>query len=128
VSQYQTLLALKRKRIDLKNKKSTHGGKRPGAGRKKKPRALPVPLSVTANGQSAEDLAKMYVGLAIETLAAVASGGASESARVAAANQILNRAAGMPKPGMAAKSDQLELADDWGDLLKSKQPAAGRTN
>ena len=70
----------------------------------------------------------MYVGLAIETLAAVASGGSSESARVAAANQILNRAAGMPKPGTAAKSDQLELADDWGDLLKSKQPAAGRAN
>ena len=112
----------------MKTKKSKHGGKRDGAGRKKKPRALPVPLNITANSQSAEELAKLYVGLAIETLAAVASTGASESARVAAANQILNRAAGMPKPGTAAKSDQLELADDWGDLLKSRQPAAGRTN
>jgi hypothetical protein len=113
----------------LKTKKSTHGGKRNGAGRKKKPRAPQIPLSITADSRSAEDLAKMYVGLAIETLAAVASGGSSESARVAAANQILNRAAGMPKPGTAAKSDQFELGgDDWGDLLKSRQPAAGRSN
>jgi hypothetical protein len=113
----------------LKNKKSTHGGKRAGAGRKKKPRAISVPLNVAAGSQSAEELAKMYVGLAIETLAAVASTGASESARVAAANQILNRAAGMPKPGTAAKSDQFELGgDDWGDLLKSRQSAAGRSN
>jgi hypothetical protein len=115
--------------MDLKNRKSTHGGKRPGAGRKKKPRALPVPVNITTNGQSAEDLAKLYVGLAIETLAAVASTGTSESARVAAANQILNRAAGMPKPGIAEKSDQPDFFenDGWGDLLKSKQPA-GRAN
>jgi hypothetical protein len=110
--------------------KSTHGGKRIGAGRKKKPRALPVPVNITANGQSAEDLAKLYVGLAIETLAAVASTGASESARVAAANQILNRAAGMPKPGVPAKAtDQLDMLDDgWDGLLGARQPAQGRTN
>ena len=60
----------------------------------------------------------------------IALHGESEAARVSAAEKVINRAAGMPKPGTAAKTDQADLfADDhWGTLLQSKQPAAGRAN
>jgi hypothetical protein len=104
------------------------GGKRAGAGRKKKPTAPPITDIPAASGQSAEALAKQHVDIAIATLVHIALNGESEAARVSAAERLLNRAAGMPKPGAAAKTDQLELADDWGDLLKARQPAAGRSN
>jgi hypothetical protein len=112
----------------LKTKKSKHGGKRDGAGRKKKPIAPPITYIPVASGQSAEELAKQNLDAMIAVQVHIALHGESEAARVSAAEKVINRAVGMPKPGTAAKSDQLELADDWGDLLKSKQPAAGRSN
>jgi hypothetical protein len=80
-------------------------------------------------GLGAEDLKKFCEALAFETLATVAMTGTSENARVAASRELFDRVQGKPKPGTAAKSDQLDLlADDgWGTLLKPVQ-AAGRTN
>ena len=113
-----------------KSKNIGRGGKRDGSGRKKKPTAPPITDIPVTSGQSAEALAKQHVDIAMATLVHIALNGESEAARVSAAERILNRAAGMPKPGTAAKSDQLDLLaeDGWGNLLKSKQPAAGRTN
>jgi hypothetical protein len=107
------------------------GGKREGAGRKARPPGVSFAIPAAPTGMSAEELAKRYATLAVETLAAVAADGAQPaSARVAASREILDRSEGKPKPGTAAKSDQLDLlADDgWGNLLKSGQSAAGRTN
>jgi hypothetical protein len=111
-------------------KKSKHGGKREGAGRKKKPTAPPLTDIPVVSGQTAEALAKQHVDIAMATLVHIALNGESEAARVSAAERILNRAAGMPKPGTAAKPDQNDLFenDHWGNLLKSGQSAAGRTN
>jgi hypothetical protein len=112
-----------------KSKNIGRGGKRDGSGRKKKPTAPPITDIPVMSGQSAEALAKQHVDIAIATLVHIALNGESEAARVSAAERLLNRAAGMPKPGTAAKSDQLDLLDDgWGNLLKSTQPAARRTN
>jgi hypothetical protein len=107
------------------------GGKREGAGRKARPPGVSVAVTTAPTGMSAEELAKHYATLAVETLAAVAADGSQPaSARVAASREILDRSEGKPKPGVAAKADQTDMfADDhWGDLLKSKQPAAGRAN
>jgi hypothetical protein len=70
-----------------KSKVEKRGGRRPGAGRKPKPRAPAIPLRMAAGDMSAQDQAKAYLALAIETLATVAGEGASESARVAAASR-----------------------------------------
>lgn len=105
------------------------GGARKGSGRKKKPTAPPITDIPAASGQSAEALAKLNVDIAMATLVHIALNGESEAARVSAAEKIINRAAGMPKPGTAPKTDQLDLLDDgWGTLLTPGQPAAGRTN
>jgi hypothetical protein len=106
------------------------GGKREGAGRKARPPGVSVTISAAPTTMSAQELAKHYATLAVETLAAVAADGAQPaSARVAASREILDRSEGKPKPGVAAKSDQPDFFenDGWGDLLKSKQ-AAGRAN
>jgi hypothetical protein len=110
--------------------KKAHGGKRVGAGRPKKPTAPPLTEIPVATGKSAEELAKQNVDAMTAVLVHIALHGESEAARVSAAEKVINRAAGMPKPGTAAKSDQFDLlADDgWGNLLKSGQSAAGRTN
>lgn len=105
------------------------GGARKGAGRKKKPTAPPITDVPVASGQSAEALAKGNVDVAMAVLRHIALNGESEAARVSAAEKIINRAAGMPKPGAAAKPDNPDLFDDgWGNLLKPGQPAAGRSN
>jgi hypothetical protein len=54
--------------------------------------------------------------------------GKSENARVAAVREFHDRILGKPKSSTTTNPDQFELADDWGDLLKSKQPATGRSN
>jgi hypothetical protein len=111
------------------SKKIGRGGRREGSGRKKKPTAPPITDIPTASGQSAEALAKENVDIAMAVLRHIALNGESEAARVSAAEKIINRAAGMPKPGTALKTDQLDLLDDgWGTLLKSGQPVAGRSN
>lgn len=109
-------------------KRAGRGGARKGAGRKKKPTAPPLTAIPEVTGESAEALAKAAVDIAMAVLIHVAVNGESEAARVSAAEKIINRAAGMPKPGTAAKPDQPDMFDDgWDDLLKP-QAAAGRTN
>jgi hypothetical protein len=108
------------------------GGARKGSGRKKKPTAPPLTDIPVASGQSAEALAKQNVDIAMATLVHIALNGESEAARVSAADKIINRAAGMPKPGTAPRADQPDMfegdSDGWGDLLKARQQAPGRTN
>ena len=65
-----------------------HGGKRPGAGRKKG--------KVSAAKRELSDMAKGYADQALETLRQIATTGESESARVSAAVAILDRAYGKP--------------------------------
>ncbi|MER8806042.1 hypothetical protein NKH65_03925 [Mesorhizobium australicum] len=64
------------------------GGKRPGAGRKKG--------KVSEAKRAISDMAKVHAEAALETLAEIASKGESDSARVSAANAILDRAYGKP--------------------------------
>ena len=112
------------------------GGVRPNSGPKKKPIAGPTQVAGAANaapiipaGLSDEDRDKFIAGLCRETLATIMVHGKSESARVAAVREFHDRILGKPRPGVAANPDQLELGGDgWGDLLKSKQPAAWRAN
>lgn len=78
-----------------------HGGRRPGAGRptgssNKATRQLGVRLT---------DLAKSYSEIAFSTLVDVAVNGTSDSARVAAANAILDRGYGKPRV------DEIEAVD-----------------
>jgi hypothetical protein len=75
---------------------------------------------------SAQDRARVYLDLAIETLAGVASAGASESARVAAARAIVEIAGGKPKGAQPATDDRPDDPDSWGDLL-DRRPA-GRSH
>lgn len=89
-----------------------------------------VAVSVPPAGLSAEQLAKHYATLAVETLASVAADGAQPaSARVAASKEILDRSEGKAKPGTPAKSDQADFEDSgWGELLNPTRPATGRAN
>lgn len=66
-----------------------HGGKRPGAGRK--------PGPVTKAMLDVKAAAQEHAELAIQVLAEIAREGDSASARVSAANSILDRAFGRPK-------------------------------
>lgn len=69
-----------------------HGGARPGAGRKKgTPNKVPNEERV-----SLTLLAQSYTAEALEVLADVMRKGASEAARVSAANSILDRGHGKP--------------------------------
>jgi hypothetical protein len=106
-----------------KSKAKQHGGKREGAGRKPKPRAPAIPVRMVSGDTSAQDLAKAYLALAIETLASVAGAGASEAARVAAARVIIETAIVRPKatPGAAEQRPQ-DDADGWDGLLE-RRPA-----
>lgn len=80
------------------------GGARTGAGRKKKVLSAPTSLSrIELTALLAEEapaeidgLAQRHVGLAIETLSRLLIYGASESAKVAAAKEILDRGYGKP--------------------------------
>jgi hypothetical protein len=67
------------------------GGKRTGAGRK--------PGATSLAKRDLASLAKQYVDLALSVLVEVATKGTSESARVVAANSILDRAYGKPIQG-----------------------------
>jgi hypothetical protein len=67
------------------------GGKRTGAGRK--------PGATSLAKRDLASLAKQYVDLALSVLVEVATTGTSESARVVAANSILDRAYGKPIQG-----------------------------
>jgi hypothetical protein len=110
-----------------KSKGIGRGGARPNSGPKKKPVAGPTQVAgepnaapIIPSGLSEEQLRKFCEALAYETLATVATLGASENARVAASRELLDRSLGKPKPGTAVNPDQNDLfADDgWGDLLR----------
>ena len=113
-----------------KSKNIGRGGKRDGSGRKKKPTAPPITDIPVTSGQSAEALARQYVDAMIAVQVHIALNGESEMARLSATEKVINRAAGMPKPGSAAKSDQLDLLepDHWGSLLDVQQPAPSKAN
>jgi hypothetical protein len=64
------------------------GGKRTGAGRK--------PGATSLAKRDLASLAKEHVDLALDVLVQIAGQGKSESARVTAANSILDRAYGKP--------------------------------
>ena len=68
--------------------KSKHGGRRPGSGRKPG-----TPNKATATLREA---ARAFTPMALETLAHVARNGESETARVMAADKLLDRAYGKP--------------------------------
>ncbi len=74
------------------------GGKRPGAGRRKGARSEYKLV--------ASELAKQYAQAALEALNEIMTGGESESARVAAANAILDRAYGKPAQAVAFQGDE----------------------
>lgn len=70
-------------------RKSTHGGRRPGAGRKKG-----QVNKITADIREA---AQTFTNDALNVLAQIMREGESEAARVAAANSILDRGYGKPR-------------------------------
>jgi hypothetical protein len=73
------------------------GGKREGAGRKrgsKIPARLP-PVKAEIK-QELRELAREYSGKALETLVKICESGENETARVAAANALLDRGYGKP--------------------------------
>jgi hypothetical protein len=105
------------------------GGARKGAGQKKKPGAGPITEMPALTGNRVED-DKALADWVRAGLVHIAATGASEAARVAALKELGDRAEGKSKPGIAPKADQPDMFenDGWGELLKSKQPAAGRSN
>src|SRR5258706_16103543 len=107
-----------------KSKAKKHGGARRGAGRKPTPRASSIPVRMARGDMSAQDRAKAYLDLAIETLAGVASAGASESARVSAARAIIETAIGKARaPQGTGDQRQDDDQDGWGDLLRPARRA-----
>lgn len=68
------------------------GGKRPGAGRKKGS----LGKATIAQRGTLEELARSYTDVALQVLVDVAKSGASEAARVSAANALLDRGYGKP--------------------------------
>ena len=118
-----------------KSKLVGRGGARPGAGRKPKPAAGPTASEsspaakecrapIIPTGFSESDLRKLCETLAFETLATIATTGISESARVAASRELLDRSRGKPAPAKPAQKDQPDFFDDgWGELLS--RPSSG---
>lgn len=85
---------------------STWGGRRPGAGRKKKGAASPSSLSgidlraalSTPAPPEVEPVAAIHAQSSVDALLKVLVNGASDTARVAAAREILDRGWGRPTP------------------------------
>lgn len=78
------------------------GGSRPGAGR---PKGAKSRATVEAKA-TLSDLAKAYTAEALATLSSIMqSGTASDSARVAAANSLLDRGYGKPAQAMTLSGD-----------------------
>src|SRR5688572_25978240 len=91
--------------------KSKHGGRRPGAGRKKKVRAATAldetdlrALLAEGAPDRVETVAQRHARLAIAALVKKLVAGANEAARVAAANAILDRAYGKPAVDIGGQS------------------------
>jgi hypothetical protein len=114
------------------------GGARPGAGRPRKPVADPTAIAgaqakpertpIIPTGLGEDDLKKFCEALAFETLATIAAEGASESARVAASRELLDRAQGKPKAAPAPAQKQESFFDEWDGLLDPRQSPSAATN
>lgn len=72
---------------------SKRGGKRPGAGRTK---GL-LNRATKEHKATLSDLARAHTAVALKALVSIATKGESESARVSAANALLDRAYGKPR-------------------------------
>ena len=70
-----------------------HGGSRPGAGRKPGSQTKARKVEVV----SLADKAKRHADVALATLVEICTAGSTDSARVAAANALLDRGFGKPK-------------------------------
>jgi hypothetical protein len=98
------------------------GGKREGAGRKKgckdtRPRSSPVIIAPAQEKRELREAAREFTDDALKTLAEICKDGQSESARVAAANCLLDRSYGKPmqqvengSPGEFSRMTDEELA------------------
>src|SRR6516164_7017437 len=109
-------------KVTTKQRKTANwGGKRANAGRKPNPATQfdPDQLVIPA-GLSAEEKKRFIEERALEWLAQVASNSASDSARVAACKELLDRVCGKPSPAKGADTDQGDVGDHWGELLGSK--------
>ena len=84
-----------------RDKSMRHGGQREGAGR---PAGVPN-KATKEQGARLSELAKSYTDLAFGTLVDVAMNGSSDTARIAAANSILDRGYGKPRV------DEMEVID-----------------
>ena len=96
------------------------GGLRPGAGR---PRGRQS-RATRSQGATFSELARQHTAEALGVLVNVAKNGESESARVAAANAILDRGYGKPRQavehsGSIGSYDLSNLSDDELDRLES---------
>lgn len=97
------------------------GGKRPGAGRKPGSRDR---LTREA-GATISELAREHTDLALSVLAEVARGGSSDSAKVAAANALLDRGYGKPPQsiehsgGLPAFYPMADLTDEQLEALEA---------
>lgn len=97
-------------------KKSNRGGKRPGAGRPKG-----VPNRATPEERiNVSELAKQFAKQALDALVFVATQGESESARVAAANSLLDR-------GFGKAPQSMELTGKDGKDLQPGAPIINLT-
>jgi hypothetical protein len=104
-----------------------HGGKRPGAGRKKG--SVPLPYVPREIKKELRDRAREHADAALEALVKICKDGESESARVSAANALLDRGYGKPLqqiesggPGDFARMSDEEL------LAIINQPLAATIN
>ena len=77
---------------EIKPIRSGRGGRRVGAGRPRGPRSELI--------RSIESRAQEYASIALDALIAVAGEGRSESARVAAAQALLDRGYGKPRQAL----------------------------
>jgi hypothetical protein len=120
-------------KVTTKQRKTANwGGKRANAGRKPNPATQFDPDQlVIPPGLSAEEKKRFIEEAALEWLAQVASKGASDSARVAACKELLDRVCGKA-PAKPAEADQGEAGDHWDGLLGNGKPptkaAAKATN
>ena len=83
------------------NEPCGHGGRREGAGR---PAGVPN-KATREQGARLSELAKSYTDIAFSTLVDVAMNGSSDTARIAAANSILDRGYGKPKADLGEVVD-----------------------
>lgn len=82
-----------------------HGGRRPGAGRKKGSRNK----ATEEQQRTLCELAQSHTETAIEVLVEIAQEGESEASRVSAANAILNRGYGTPPQSVELSGEVVKV-------------------